>query len=597
LEQRFGRIHRIGQTEVCHLWNLVAGQTREGQVYQRLLSKLETESNALEGKVFDVLGLLFEQTPLRKLLIDAIRYNDQPEVRARLEQTVDHAVDKERVRDLLERRSLVTETMDTSQIMRVREEMERYAARRLQPHYIKSFFMQAFEGLGGAIREREPGRYRISYVPARIRHRARELGTTVPVWEKYDRVCFDKELVQQPGQPQADFICPGHPLLDTVIDLVLEQQADLLRAGAVLVDETDPDQEARVLFFLEQNIQDAGVAHSGERRIISREVHFVEIDRAGNIRAGGYAPYLDYRPATAAEIKQIGPLLSQESPPPPPSPAGGGSLGSSPQRGEAGRGADWLDGETLESRVTGYAIEQLVPHHLKRIKARREALIDKTLAAVHERLTKEINYWDKRAAELRQQEKQGKVNVRLNAELAQRRADELMARLERRKEELAQERQISATPPVVIGGALVVPLGLLLGEQTPPDLAERRITEAIAMKAVMQAETSLGNHPKDVSKGNLGYDLESLEPRTGHLRFIEVKGRKAEAETVTVTHNEIMCGINSPEQFILALVEVENGQGRQPRYVRNPFPREPHSTEASINYRLADFLERSEPPG
>src|SRR5690606_18854187 len=136
---------------------------------------------------------LFEQTPLRKLLVEAIRYGDQPEIRARLEQTVDQAVDKERVRDLVERRSLVTETMDTSQIMRVREEMERYAARRLQPHYIKSFFMPAFEALGGAIREREPGRYRISYVPARLRHRARELGTTVPVWEKYDRVCFDKE--------------------------------------------------------------------------------------------------------------------------------------------------------------------------------------------------------------------------------------------------------------------------------------------------------------------------------------------------------------------------------------------------------------------
>lgn len=223
-------------------------------------------------------------------------------------------------------------------------------------------------------------------------------------------------------------------------------------------------------------------------------------------------------------------------------------------------------------------------------------MIDKTLTAVHERLTKEINYWDKRAAELRKQEKQGKVNVRLNAELAQRRADDLMARLDRRKEELAQERQISATPPLVIGGALVVPLGMLLGEQTPPDLRERRITEAIAMQAVMQAETKLGNHPKDVSKNNEGYDIESLDPRSGHLRFIEVKGRKAGAETVTVTHNEIMCGFNSPEQFILAIVEVENGQGREPRYVRNPFPREPHSTEASINYKLADLLARSEPP-
>ena len=133
LEQRFGRIHRIGQEEVCHLWNLVAGDTREGAVYARLLTKLEAEGRALQGKVFDVLGELFQHAPLRSLLVEAIRYGDQPEVRARLEQAVDDAVDRDRVRELLESQSLATETMDTSEIDRIREDMERYAARRLQP--------------------------------------------------------------------------------------------------------------------------------------------------------------------------------------------------------------------------------------------------------------------------------------------------------------------------------------------------------------------------------------------------------------------------------------------------------------------------------
>ncbi len=569
LEQRFGRIHRIGQTEVCHLWNLVAGETREGYVYERLLRKLETESKALEGKVFDVLGALFDETPLRKLLVDAIRYGDRPEVRAKLEQTVDHAVDRKRVRELLESRSLVTESMDISQIMRVREEMERYAARRLQPHYIRSFFMQAFEALGGSLREREPGRYRVSYVPARVRQRARELGTAVPVWEKYDRVCFDKGLLNQVGLPQADFICPGHPLLDTVIDLILDKHRETLRSGAVLVDPTDPGQSPRVLFFLEQNIRDARAAQSGEARVISREVHFVEIDEAGGIRAGGYAPYLDYRPATAGELAQL----------------------------EATLAAGWLSGEALEAQVVAYAVEHLVPRHLGRVRERREALIDKTLAAVHERLTKEINYWDKRAAELRQQEKAGQVNLRLNAARAQGRADELAARLERRQEELAQERQISAAPPLVIGGAIVIPAGLLLGEKTPPELIDRRVTEAIAMQAVMQAETALGHHPRDVSGDNLGYDVESFDPRTGRLRFVEVKGRRAGAETVTITRNEILTAINAPEQYLLALVEVADGQAQPPRYIRRPFSREPDFGVTSVNYDLAELLARSEAPG
>ena len=78
IEQRFGRIHRIGQTEICHLWNLCAINTREGEVYRRLLDKLEEARAALGGKVYDVLGELFEGQALRDLLVDAIRYGDRP---------------------------------------------------------------------------------------------------------------------------------------------------------------------------------------------------------------------------------------------------------------------------------------------------------------------------------------------------------------------------------------------------------------------------------------------------------------------------------------------------------------------------------------
>ena len=568
LEQRFGRIHRIGQKEVCHLWNLVAGETREGYVYQRLLHKLETESQALEGKVFDVLGALFEQTPLRKLLVEAIRYGERPEVRARLDQAVDNAVDRDRVRELLEARSLVSESMDISQVMHVREDMERYAARRLQPYYIKSFFVQAFEAWGGSLIEREPGRYRISYVPARIRNHAKQLGTVIPVWEKYDRICFDKELINPSGLPDADFVCPGHPLLDTVISLTLEKHKEMLRSGTVLVDPTDPGRSPRVLSFLEQNIRDARAAKSGDQRVISREVHFVELSQDGSVRGGGSAPYLDYRPATTAELEQVKLALR----------------------------ADWLEGDELEAEVVAYAIQSLVPRHLEGVRSYREALIDKTKAAVHERLTKEINYWDLRATELRQQEKSGKRNVRLNAERAQQRADELAARLERRNQELELERQISASPPVVIGGAIVVPIGMILGERTPSEIINTRITEQIAMQAVMKAETKLGNHPKDVSQHKIGYDIESFDPKSGRLRFIEFKGRKAGADTITVYHTEILNGLNASEQFILAIVEIENGQPAEPRYVVNPFEREPEPGVVSINYNLSNLLARSSEP-
>ena len=145
LEQRFGRIHRIGQTEVCHLWNLVAKDTREGEVYHRLLEKIDEQRAALGGQVFDVLGqLTFEDRPLRELLLEAIRYGDQPEVRSRLFTVVDKALDREHLRELVEGRALTHDSMDISKVREIREEMERAEARKLQPHFIASFFIEAF---------------------------------------------------------------------------------------------------------------------------------------------------------------------------------------------------------------------------------------------------------------------------------------------------------------------------------------------------------------------------------------------------------------------------------------------------------------------
>ena len=166
LEQRFGRIHRIGQTEVCHLWNLLAEETREGDVYKRLLEKIGLERDALGGGVFDILGQLFREQRLRDLLIEAIRYGDQPEVKARLHQIVDNLTDRKHCQQLLEERALANDSMDASAVQAIREDMERADARRLQPHFIESFFLEAFRVLGGSIKERESRRFEITHVPS-----------------------------------------------------------------------------------------------------------------------------------------------------------------------------------------------------------------------------------------------------------------------------------------------------------------------------------------------------------------------------------------------------------------------------------------------
>ena len=566
LEQRFGRIHRIGQTEVCHLWNIVARETQEGHVYETLLKKLEQERSTLGGQVFDVLGkLTFENRPLRELLVEAIRYGDRPDVQARLTQIVDRALDHDQLVALLRERALAGETMDVARVQAIREEMERAEARRLQPHYIASFFLAAFKLLGGTVHEREPRRYEITHVPAVIRHRDRRIGAGQPVLHRYERIAFEKPLLSVQGKPVADFVCPGHPLLDAMIDLIREQYRDLLKRGAVLVDPTDPGTAPRVLFYLEHVIQDARTDEGGNRRVVSRRLQFVEIDPHGQARAAGYAPYLDYRPLGAGERELLTGALD----------------------------ADWLRGD-LEQQAMRHAIQHLVPQHFEEVKQRKEALTERTIAAVKERLTKEIYYWDLRAQELKLLEEAGRT-PRLNSVRAQQRATDLEARMRKRLAELEQERHLAPASPVVVGGALIVPAGLLAqvhGLQ-PPDQAagphDTARSELLAMAAVMAAERTLGFEPRDVSAEKIGYDIESRIPHTGTLRFIEVKGRIAGARTVTLTRNEILTALNKPDDFILALVEIDGEGTGVPRYLRTPVHREPDFSATSVNYDLNDL--------
>ena len=119
--------------------------------------------------------------------------------------------------------------------------------------------------------------------------------------QRYERVVFEKDLITPHGQPLAAFICPGHPLLDATLDLTLERHRDLLRRGAILVDDRDPGTEPRMLFYAEHAIQDASQLPSGERRTISKRMLYVELDAAGNAHHMQYAPYLDYRPLQDSE--------------------------------------------------------------------------------------------------------------------------------------------------------------------------------------------------------------------------------------------------------------------------------------------------------
>ena len=573
VEQRFGRIHRIGQTEVCHLWNLVASETREGEVFNRLLQKLEQQRESLGGAVFDVLGKCFTEKSLRDLLVEAIRKGESPEVKARLTKVIDDALDLKHLRELIEDRALTHGAIDTTRLRNIREEMERAEARRLQPYFIASFFREAFAHLGGSLRERESKRYEITRVPAAIRRRDRIIGVGEPVLERYERIAFEKDLISIMGKPLAAFVCPGHPLLNATLDLILERYSDLLKQGAVLVDPYAQNDKVRVLFYLEHAIQDGRVLRDGKRWVVSRQMQFVEIDQDKTVSNPGYAPYLDYRPITDDERSLVPPLLE----------------------------TSWLN-EGLESQIIDYAVTSLIPEHLKEVKAHKEALVPKTIEAVKDRLTKEINYWDKRANDLKLQEEAGKPMAKINSAGARQRADEFTERLKWRMAELEQELSVSPVPPTVIGGALVIPQRLLdrlvnkTTETVEVSQANRERIDKLAVAAVMEAERGLGREPKEMPHDNPGYDIESRDPKDNRLLFIEVKGKTTDATTVTVSKTQIFTAFNKPGDFILAIVEIEGDTPKEPRYIRNPFQKEPDFGVTSVNYNLNKLLARAEVP-
>ena len=75
-----------------------------------------------------------------------------------------------------------------------------------------------------------------------------------------------------------------------------------------------------------------------------------------------------------------------------------------------------------------------------------------------------------------------------------------------------------------------------------------------------------------------------------------MKGRVTDAQTVTVTKNEIMYSLNKPEDFILAMVEFLDGESHRVHYLRQPFRREPDFGVTSVNYDFSELLKRADPP-
>ncbi|EGD53942.1 helicase-related protein [Gordonia neofelifaecis] len=528
LEQRFGRIHRIGQKNVCRLWNIVAAETREGQVYTRLLAKMEQQRAAYGGKLFDVLGdEAFAGRPLRDLLWDAVLYGDDPARIDEIERIVDAEV-ASGCDTLITERALARETLDPIEMDRLRRAMDEATARRLQPHYIAQFFADAFATYGGRLAKRERHRFQITNVPAPLRHRdIRREHAGRPVTRSYERVTFEPAAVSS-GPVRAELLAPGHPLLDAVIDSVLDGSAAGLAAGATLLDPTDSGTRPRAVFAVTSEVVD------GTGAVVDKRFAFVSVAADGTISDAGPAPHLDLRP------------LPDDARPP---------------------GLDSFMAQSLTESALSWAAGSAVPQHLREIRERVVPEVERTEQAVRSRLVEQINYLDSEVARRREETAAGKPSKkrRMSPERLERQARELEARLGRRLRQLADERALTARPPRIVTAMLVVPAGML-AMQADSDAVSRHavdttVTDRRAVDAVLRAERDLGRTAEEMPHNNPGYDVLSVPaPSADGGRapsvYIEVKGRVVGADTFYVSYNQVLQGKNTGENHRLAMVSV-----------------------------------------
>ncbi|MDD9956694.1 MAG: helicase-related protein [Anaerolineaceae bacterium] len=577
LEQRFGRIHRIGQRKTCHLWNMLASNTREGRVFNTLIRKMGNIGGALDGKMFNVLGDVFREQSLQEIMMEAISGPENALPLPDLEHNIRMASE---TLSNIENRLVIT-TLEVPQVKKLDMHRTRTLAVSLQPWHIKAFTTRALKLYGTALREndREIGVFALDRVPTEIREGIPE--SEIKPERSYKSLCFEPHRYHERIAKGVQLISIGHPLLKAIVAKVLTMNQRPLRHGAVLIDDQNLGIHPRLLIYLEQAIISGHQSAEGHPLELERSAWCVEISREREIVIPDDAPWIDYRKPAPSEIAAVERHLLEA----------------------------WLEqqDEFIGCAVDALTGEKIIPR-LEVISEIRKKKSARDRRVVRAHLLQEISHQDEIIERTHNREKaaildgnQQEISLaRANRSSAEERKERHKARLERRMNTLDLDSVINLGDAHVAGVALVLPAALL-NDRDRADAVARREVELIAMKAVVDAEQELGNIPHDVSASKRGYDIESVPKGHGPLRLIEVKGRRADAGKVTLTRNELLtslnCRRNDREIHILAIVRVhECGEADSPQYVINHAFSEPDPAASSVTFSLSQLLENGGPP-
>lgn len=505
LEQRMGRIHRYGQEKDCLIFNFVATNTREGRVLQKLFERIEQIEADLDpkrtGKVFNVLGEIFPANQLEKMLREMYAHNQTEEqIKSRIVQDVDTNHFRRITHSTLE--GLAKKELNLSALVGKSTEARE---RRLVPEVIEDFFVSAGPLAGITPKEVKPKAhiYRVGRVPRtlwpigeRLEPRVGKLG------REYKQIVFDKKLLAD--DPTVEWVTPGHPLFESVREDVAERVREDLQRGAVFYDLHAA--KPYLLDVFSASIKD-GRGNQLNRRLF---VVQTELDGAQSVK----------QPTVFLDLS----LAPERTPTP-----------NAEQLPAAMFDRDAAEVFLLEKAIEPFRLE---------IAAERQRQTETIAQHVEISLNAIIDKENCRLAELITQKESGSTEAGLDGRLKQSedRLDELNARLERRREELQQERQCTIGDIEPIGRAWVLPHPDRTSPSIAPMVRDEEI-ERLAVEAVIAYEEARGWQVESVESENRGFDLISRrlhpeDPKTAvEVRFIEVKGRAGVGE-VALTTNE-----------------------------------------------------------
>jgi len=498
LEQRMGRIHRYKQEREVMIWNIVAQNTREGEVMERLLDKLDDMRLALgSDRVYDVIGEIIPAPRFDALMKDWLsRRRTMGEILAEIDlQTDEEQV--QRIRADMQDKALGSRYIDMSKLA---ADQQQSRENRLMPEYIEKFFLEAYRSFGGTITPvgGRKGVWSISRVPPDLRKLSDSLERKYgKIANSYPLITFDKD--QLVGYSELEFVGPGHPLFEALVDRVLRDYGHSLRQGAVFynADATEPT----VLWLLKCGVEDGRGQIVGER--------LFAIHKTGqNYRKSQPYALLDLKsPDTGVDVPQ-------------------------PVREVA----------TNEDQIIDWSLDEVTPGYFGEIEQRRkqelgikEKYVRKSLQFLIGESIKKLTRFDQQLREIRDEDDPRRLSIVGNRAKEEARRSELSQRLKDRLAEIEQEQHLSEKPPEILGVAVILPappevVRSVEGMESNPEV------ERIAVEMVMKYEDEHGRKPVSVEEENCGWDVTSL--LGGQVaRYIEVKGRACEG-AVALTPNE-----------------------------------------------------------